>query len=184
MKIKKLWDLFKTFLKFGCFTFGGGWSIVAQMKKEYVDKRHSITELELLDLTTVGRSLPGTMIGNAAMLFGYKEAGLLGGIVAIFGMTLPPFLMLIIITILYTKFQSSLLVLAMMKGIRSAVVPIVIYSVYSIVKPAFKFPPCYFVALLTFVLFLFFNVNVIYLILIGAVLGVLISEMYERKGKI
>ena len=27
-------NIFLTFLKIGCFTFGGGWSIVAQMQKE------------------------------------------------------------------------------------------------------------------------------------------------------
>lgn len=181
MKFKQLWDLFLTFLKFGCFTFGGGWSIVAQMKKEYVDKRKTLTEIELLDMTTVGRSLPGTMIGNAAMLFGYREAGFLGGVACILGMIIPPILIIVLITILYTQFQSSEIVVAIMKGIRAAVVPIVIYSVYGIVKSAFKFPPCYIVAILTFVLLFFFNVNVIYLILIGLVLGFVISEYYERR---
>lgn len=28
-------SIFLTFLKFGCFTFGGGWSIVSQIQKEY-----------------------------------------------------------------------------------------------------------------------------------------------------
>ena len=183
MKLRKLWDLFLTFLKFGCFTFGGGWSIVAQMKKEYVDKRKTLTELELLDMTTVGRSLPGTMIGNTAMLFGYKEAGFLGGVICILGMVIPPIFILVCITLLYTQFQSSELVMAMMKGIRAAVVPIVVYSVYSIIKPAFKFPPCYFVALISFVLLFFFNINVIYLILISMVIGIVISEYYERREK-
>ena len=32
--------VFLTFLKFGCFTFGGGWSIVTQIQKEFVEKRH------------------------------------------------------------------------------------------------------------------------------------------------
>ena len=51
-------------MKFGLFTFGGGWSIIAQMQKLYVEQEHTITSEELLDLTSVGRSLPGTMIGN------------------------------------------------------------------------------------------------------------------------
>ena len=66
--------LFVQFMKFGCFTFGGGWSIVAQMQQLYVEQRHTITNEELLDLTSVGRSLPGTMIGNVAMLYGWREA--------------------------------------------------------------------------------------------------------------
>ena len=48
--------LFWQFFKFGCYTFGGGWPIVAQMQKEYVQKRGWLTEEELLDITSVGRS--------------------------------------------------------------------------------------------------------------------------------
>ena len=73
-------SIFKTFLKFGCFTFGGGWSIVAQMQKEYVEKEHWITDEELLDFTSVGRSTPGLMIGNVSILFGYHAAGIPGAL--------------------------------------------------------------------------------------------------------
>lgn len=78
--LKKAAVLFGQFFQFGCFTFGGGWSIVAQMQKLYVEKEKTITSQELLDITSVGRSLPGTMIGNVAMLYGYRAAGILGGI--------------------------------------------------------------------------------------------------------
>ena len=71
-------EIFKTVLKFGCFTFGGGWSIVAQIQKEYLEKKHWITDEELLDFTSVGRSTPGLMIGNASVLFGYHVAGVSG----------------------------------------------------------------------------------------------------------
>lgn len=46
------------FFKIGCFTFGGGWSILAQMEQEFVDKRKLITKEELLDMVAVGKSVP------------------------------------------------------------------------------------------------------------------------------
>ena len=55
---KELAVLFGEFFQFGCFTFGGGWSIVAQMQQLYVEKKHTLTGEELLDITSVGRSLP------------------------------------------------------------------------------------------------------------------------------
>ena len=57
---KMLTGLLRDFMKFGLFTFGGGWSIVAQMQKRYVEQQGLLTQEELLDLTSVGRSLPGT----------------------------------------------------------------------------------------------------------------------------
>ena len=42
-------SIFLTFLKFGCFTFGGGWSIVAQMQKLYVADSKGICRRQALD---------------------------------------------------------------------------------------------------------------------------------------
>ena len=89
-RARQVLGLFFQFMKFGLFTFGGGWSIVAQMQKLYVEQEKVITSEELLDLTSVGRSLPGTMIGNVAMLYGYRVAGVAGGMACLFGMILPP----------------------------------------------------------------------------------------------
>lgn len=57
-RARQILELFLQFMKFGLFTFGGGWSIIAQMQKLYVEQEHTITSEELLDLTSVGRSLP------------------------------------------------------------------------------------------------------------------------------
>ncbi|MFR2151290.1 MAG: chromate transporter, partial [Christensenellales bacterium] len=170
------------FMKFGLFTFGGGWSIIAQMQKLYVEQEHTITSEELLDLTSVGRSLPGTMIGNVAMLYGYRVAGIAGGMACLFGMILPPMAVLAVITQFYTAFQSNLWVAAAMRGIRAAVVPIMISAVIGMVGSAFRFPPCYAVMLLVIALYLFLNVNCVYLVVIGAVCGLLIAEFTSGRG--
>ena len=68
-RIKNGLMLFAFFFKIGCFTFGGGWSILAQMEQEFVDKRKLITKEELLDMVAVGKSVPGIMITNISMLF-------------------------------------------------------------------------------------------------------------------
>ena len=149
-------------MKFGLFTFGGGWSIIAQMQKLYVEQEHTITSEELLDLTSVGR--------------------IAGGMACLFGMILPPMAILAVITQFYTAFQSNLWVAAAMRGIRAAVVPIMISAVIGMVGSAFRFPPCYAVMLLVIALYLFLNVNCVYLVVIGAVCGLLIAEFYERKG--
>ena len=94
-------DILKTFFRFGCFTFGGGWSIVAQIQKEYVEKKHWITDEELLDFTSVGKSVPGLMIGNTSILFGYQVAGVPGALAALLGITIPPFAIMILVTFIY-----------------------------------------------------------------------------------
>jgi chromate transporter len=69
----------------GCFTFGSGLSILLQLEEEYVDKRKLLTSENVLELTTVGKSVPGVMITNVSMLVGYQLAGAFGGILAVQG---------------------------------------------------------------------------------------------------
>lgn len=173
--------LYMEFLKFGAFTFGGGWSIVAQMKELYVDREHIITNEELLDITSIGRSLPGTMIGNIAMFFGHRMAGFLGGLACMFGMITVPMIILLIITSFYTAFQSNIWVAAAMKGVRAAVAPVILSALMGMIRSAFKYPPCYAVALGMFGLYFFLRVSPIMLVIMGAVLGLVICEYYERR---
>ena len=173
--------LYLQFLKFGSFTFGGGWSIVAQMKQLYVDTEHSMTDEELLDITSIGRSLPGTMIGNIAMFYGHRIAGFWGGVACMFGMITVPMIILLIITSFYTAFQNNLWVASAMKGVRTAVAPVILSALMGMVKSAFKLPPCIAVGAGMFVLYYFFRVSPIMLVIMGAVLGLVICEYYERR---
>lgn len=178
---KKALILFGQFFQFGCFTFGGGWSIVAQMQKLYVEKEKTITSEELLDITSVGRSLPGTMIGNVAMLYGYRVGGPLCGIACVVAMVIPPMIVLTVITYFYTLFKENLWFMSAMTGVRAAIVPIIASAAVNMVHGAFRFPPCFVLAILAFGLYLFFNVSCVVLVIIGIISGILISEYYERK---
>ena len=95
-------ELFLYFFKIGFYTFGGGWSIVAQIQQEYVQKKGWITDEDLLDITSVGRSLPGLMIGNVSYLFGYHVAGFPGALACLLGISLPSLIVLTVVTWCYT----------------------------------------------------------------------------------
>ena len=49
-RVKMALLIFAYFIKIGSFTFGSGWSILAQMEQEFVDKRRWLTKQELLEL--------------------------------------------------------------------------------------------------------------------------------------
>lgn len=117
--------LFLVFFKIGCFTFGGGWAILAQMEQEFVDKRSLITKAELVEMVAVGKSVPGIMITNISMLFGYHVAGVPGGICTVLGITFPAVIILSIVTMFYNSFKNNYWVMAALTGIRAAVIPII-----------------------------------------------------------
>lgn len=183
-KLKSCLKLYWQFLTFGSFTFGGGWSIVAQMKELYVDKEKSLTDEELLDITSIGRSLPGTMIGNIAMFYGHRVAGFFGGVACVFGMITVPMIVLLVITTFYSAFQDNIWVASAMRGVRAAVAPVILSALVRMIKSAFKVPPCYLVAAAMFALYFFMKISSVWLVIFGALLGLLICEYYERVKKI
>ena len=171
--------LFLEFARFGCFTFGGGWSIIAQMQQYYGDRRKEITSQELMDLTSVAKSLPGTMIANVAMLYGYRAGGLAGGFAAVFGMILPPMVVIVIISYCYAAFRSNPWVSAAMSGMQAAVVPIILSAAIKLSKGAFPEKICYALCIGGCVLNLVFGVNCVVVILLGVAAGLLMSKWKE-----
>ena len=174
-------QLFLEFAKFGCFTFGGGWSIIAQMQQQYVEKQKEITPQELLDLASVAKSLPGTMIGNVAMLYGYRVGGLAGGFAAVFGMILPPFAVILVISFFYAAFRANPWVNAAMEGMQAAVVPIIFGAAVNLVKGSMPYPPCVLLMLISVAAYLLTGINPIFMVILGVVLGLVIGSYYERR---
>ena len=178
-KLKKIWEVFTYFFHISWFTFGGGWSIVAQMQKDYVEKKQELTDEELLDIVSVGRSLPGTMIGNVAYLFGYRQAGILGGVLSVVGMVLPPMIILSVLTYCYVLFKENIWVAKMLGGVRAAVVPIILSAAIKLCKGAFPEKICYALCIGGCVLNLVFGVNCVVVILLGVAAGLIIGKWKE-----
>ena len=87
-------ELFLTFAKIGVMTFGGGVAMLPILQREIVDKHHWASEEEMLDYTALSQSAPGAIAVNAAILVGWKIAGLSGMIAAVLGTILPPMIVL------------------------------------------------------------------------------------------
>jgi len=179
---ERIQDIFFTFLKFGCFTFGGGWSIVAQIQKDYVENKKWITDEELLDYTSVGRSLPGMMVGNASALFGYHVAGIPGAIAAVIGICAPAMVIMFLVTFIYQMVSANIYVARAMMGVRAAVVPIIICALLKLFKSAMKDWPCYAIAAAAFSLCLFTNISNVLVVVLGAVAGYAVMEVKNRRG--
>ena len=61
-------QLFLTFSKIGAFTFGGGWAMISIIQREIVEKHKWIALDEFLDLLAVAQSMPGILAVNISVL--------------------------------------------------------------------------------------------------------------------
>ncbi len=181
-QLRRTLSIFLTFLKFGCFTFGGGWSIVAQIQKEYVEKQRWITDEELLDFTSVGRSIPGIMVGNASVLFGYQAAGVPGALAALLGIVIPPVVIMLGVVFIYDLVKDNLYVARAMIGVRAAVVPIIFSAVSKLFKSGVSDLFCGVIALAAFSLCLFTKMSNVAIVVLGAAAGLAWQEVRARRG--
>ena len=180
-KANRTLEIFLTFLKFGCFTFGGGWNIVAQIQKEYVEKKKWITDEELLDFTSVGRSVPGIMVGNASVLFGYQAAGFPGALAALLGIVIPPVLIMLGVVYVYDLVRDNLYVARAMVGVRAAVVPIIFSAMMKLFKSGIKDLFCGLIAVAAFCLCVFVKMSNVLVVLLGALAGLVWQEVRARR---
>ena len=131
-------QLFLTFAKIGAFTFGGGWAMISIIQREIVDKHKWIELEEFLDLLAVAQSMPGILAVNISVVIGDRLKGLKGSICAAIGTILPSFLMILAIAIFLTPdtIKNNPVVSRIFKGIRPAVVALIIAPVLTTAKAA------------------------------------------------
>lgn len=133
-----LFDLFITFFKIGAFTFGGGWAMISIIEREIVDKHHWLEREEFLDLLAVAQSLPGILAVNIAVAVGDKLKGRKGSFVSALGTILPSFMMILFIAVFLTPdmIKNNPTLSAIFKGIRPAVVALIVAPVISSARSA------------------------------------------------
>ena len=183
---KFYWDLFSATFQLSMFTLGGGFVIVPLMRKKFMEEKHWIDEDEMMDLTAIAQSAPGSMAVNASILVGYRLAGIMGVFVTVLGTVLPPLIILTVISMFYTAFKSNAWVAMAMKGMQACVAAIIIDVVITMGKGVLapkKWLP-YVILTGSFLAVFFFDVNVFIVILVCGAIGVVDTVYGERLRKL
>lgn len=131
-------QLFITFLKIGAFTFGGGWAMISIIQREIVDNHKWIGKEDFIDLLAIAQSMPGILAVNISVVIGDRLKGLKGSIVAAIGTIIPSFVIILIIAIYLTPetIKNNVIISKIFKGIRPAVVALIIAPVITTAKSA------------------------------------------------
>ncbi len=117
--------LFLSFLKIGALCFGGGYGMIA-MIRETVLAEGWLTEAELLSFIAVAESTPGPVAVNMSTFIGSSQAGILGSLIATFGVVLPSFIIILLIASLIHSLLKYKGVAAFLGGIRPCIVAMVL----------------------------------------------------------
>lgn len=173
--------LFLTFFKTGAFTFGGGYAMIPLIQKETVEKHGWISDEDVLEIIAIAESTPGPIAINAATFVGFRTSGFWGAFWATFGMVLPSFAIITIITRVLQQFQELRAVRYAFMGIRAGVLALILKALWNMYRKCPKHPVAYVIFGTAFVLVAVLKVNVIPVILLCAALGLVSSRLAERR---
>ena len=114
-------SLFLNFAKIGLFTFGGGYAMIPLIEDCCVEKKKWITHEDMMNVTVIAESTPGPIAINCATFVGYKQAGLRGAIASTFGVVLPSFVIIYLISVFFDRALEFPVVANAFHGIKLAV---------------------------------------------------------------
>ena len=177
-------QLFLSMFKLSAFTLGGGYVIVPLMRKCFVQKLCWLQEEEMLNYTAIAQSSPGAIAVNASLLVGFRLAGFPGAMVALLGTVLPPLILLSVISVAYTAFIHNALIQHILRGMGAGVCALILDVVIdmSTVILHKKKLTAVILMLAAFVAVAVLHVNAVYVILSGAVIGVLRGLRWKARG--
>ena len=183
MKLKKLLQVFWTFFKIGAFTFGGGYAMIPLIQNEAVEKRHWVTDDDILEIVAIAESTPGPIAINSATFVGYRAAGVLGSVCGTLGAVLPSFVIILALSFVLQEFQALRAVQYAFFGIRAGVLALLLKALWTMYKKSPKGWPAYVVMGLSFLLTAVFSINVIFVIIGCAIFGLVTSRILQ-KGEV
>ncbi|MBR3331773.1 MAG: chromate transporter, partial [Mogibacterium sp.] len=107
--------------------------------------------------------------------------GLIGSVVSTFGVTIPSFIMILIIARFITSLGDNGVLMGAMAGLRAAALGMVVVALIQLMPAAIKNKWAMLAAVVAFVLIAVLKVNTAYVILLFAVLGITVTFAGSRK---
>ena len=181
-KFKLCLQLFTAFFKIGLFTFGGGMAMIPFIQRETVEKHGWIKEEDILEILAISESTPGPIAINTATFIGYQKAGVFGSAAATFGVVLPSFIIISIISLFLKQFMELKVVEYAFMGIRAGVIALVIKALIKLYKSCPKNIISYVIIALAFAAAVL-DVNVIIIIICAGLIGFSSVLLAKKEAK-
>lgn len=178
-----LWNLFISFFKIGLVTIGGGYAMVPVIQKDMVENKKWINDKDFIDMLAVSQTVPGALAINLSISVGYRLKGVKGGLIAALGTILPSFFIILVVSTFFFKLREIESISKIFKGIRTAVVALILFSFLKLLKTVgFKFYG-YSVMIIGIVALSIFKVNPMIVLLTSGIGSIIINELKKKVDR-
>ena len=164
--------LFLLFLKVGALMFGSGYVLLAFLRADFVVHHAWLTDPQLADAVAVGQLTPGPVFTTATFV-GYLLAGIPGAVVATLAIFLPAFLLVAVSGPLIPRIRGSKIAAAFLDGVNVASLALMAEVTWQLGRTSLVDGVTIVSAIISLAILLRFRWNSIWLLLIGAIVGML-----------
>ncbi len=172
-----LLPLFLFFIKIGSVVFGSGYVLLAFLHADLVDHWHWLTTTQLLDAIAIGQVTPGPVFTTATFI-GYLLAGVPGALIATAGIFLPSFIFVAVGSSIIPLLRKSNIAGAFLDGVVVASLALMAVVTWSLGRGAVIDLPTTLLAIGGAVALIRFYLNSLWLVLGGAIIGLLVHMMH------
>ena len=165
--------LFASFLRMGLTAFGGP-AMVAYIRKRVVGQKHWLDPDSFHAGVALCQAIPGATVMQLAAYIGLKLRGVRGAMCCYLGFGLPAFLLMLALSMAYSRAHALPAVISVFSGLQAVVVAIVANATVSFGKTALTHWKHGLIALVAAGLF-GLKVNPILIVLLAALLGLLLN---------
>jgi chromate transporter len=166
-----MWPLFLVFLRIGSIVFGSGYVLLAFLRADLVAHRGWLTDSQLVDAVAIGQVTPGPVFTTATFI-GYLLRGPVGALVATVGIFLPAFVLVAASGPLIPLIRRSGTAGAFLDGVNVASLALMAVVSYQLGRSAIVDWLTIALAIASAVLLLRFRTNSAWLVLGGAIAGI------------
>lgn len=163
--------LFWVFCKIGAVLFGSGYVLLAFLRSDLVERLGWLTERQLLDAVAVGQITPGPVFTTATFV-GYILGRSPGAAVATLGIFLPAFVFVALSGVLLPRIRQSTTARAVLDGVNVASLALMAAVTVQLAHAALLDPLTVALAALSALALLRWRVNSAWLVLAGAIVGI------------
>ena len=167
-----LFNLATLMLKIDLFAFGGGFGSVPLMLHEIVDVRKWVDSKTFMDGIALGQVTPGPIVITATFV-GYLMYGFAGALVATMAVFTPSFLILTGVTPFFDRLKTSKYFVGATKGILATFVGLLFYATIKFAS-AVPWDSVRILLGLGALIALIKKVDILYVVLIGAIISMII----------
>ena len=166
--------VFVYFLKIGALLFGSGYVLLAVLREDLVTRLHWLSESQLLDAIAVSQATPGPFFTVATFL-GYVLSGWRGAGLATVGMFIPAFGYVAATANVLPRLRKSPTASAFLDGVNAAAVALMALVGFQFARESVLSPLAALIAAVSAALAFRFRLNSAWLILGGAVCGLVVK---------